>query len=216
MTSQRHAQSFVSLVRNKTTIVGKYLLFAQTATLLQWAMQRRLEQPNPKPDQRLLLTSEGNPLDKPSGAGNPSRQIPNSFQRLKKRCTDNGEPVSDLPFKCLRKTSGDLIRRFSDGEVAGVFLLHGSPVKQDTLSDVYTNRPFGRVYRAIQKVEAYLQPVFEEISTPTEKQSKADTPQPTIERIAELHRSGSSIREIEAAVSLSRSSIHRHIKNLKQ
>lgn len=151
-------QSFLSLVRKKTTTVGKYLLFAQTATLLQWAMQRRLGQPNPKPDQRLLLTSKGNPFDKKSEAGNPSRQIPNSFQQLKKRCAANGEPVSDLPFKCLRKTSGDLIRRFSDGEISGVFLLHGSPVRQDMLSDVYTNRPFGKVYRAIQKVEEYGSP----------------------------------------------------------
>ncbi len=46
-----------------------------------------------------------------------------------------------LSFGKLRKTAGDLVKRFSDGEVSGVFLCHGTPVPSDSLQDVYTNRP---------------------------------------------------------------------------
>jgi hypothetical protein len=103
--------SFLSLVRNKTTIVGKYLLFEQTTKMLEWCLARRLKQPTPAPEERLILTSKGKPLDQRSPNGNPSRQIPNSFARLKKRIRDDHNQISDLPFKCLRKTAGDLIRR---------------------------------------------------------------------------------------------------------
>jgi len=206
--------SFVSLVRNKTMIVGKYLLFAQTAEMVRWAMQRRISQPNPAPDQPLILSKKGTPLDKRSDAGNPSRLVSNAFARLKERCAFNSQPVSNLPFKCLRKTAGDLIRRFSDGEVSGVFLLHGSPVKRDKHSDVYTNRPFGKVYRAIQEVESHLTPVFEASPNPLDEQPQAYTPRSIIDLIAELHSGGASIREIGARTSLSKSTIHRHLKKV--
>ncbi len=209
-------QSFVSLVRNKTTIVGKYLLFAQAAEMVRWSMQHRLSQPNPAPDQPLILSQAGTPLDKRSKKGNPSRLVANAFARLKERCEFNSQPVSNLPFKCLRKTAGDLIRRFSDGEISGVFLLHGSPVKRDKLSDVYTNRPFGKVYRAIQQVEEYLAPVFAASPRPLDDQPQAYTPRTVIDLIAELHSGGASIREIEAKTSLSKSTIHRHIKKFKR
>lgn len=41
-----NADSFVSLVRNKTTIVGKFLLFPQTVQMLEWALARRFKLPN--------------------------------------------------------------------------------------------------------------------------------------------------------------------------
>lgn len=211
------SDSFVTLVRNKTTIVGKYLLFGQTVQMLEWTMARRLRQPNPTADQRLILNNNGMPLDKRSENGNPSRQIPNSFARLKKRTRDDQNEISDLPFKCLRKTAGDLIRRFSDGEIAGVFLLHGQPVKTDKLSDVYTNRPFGKVYDAIRRVEEHLQPVFAEAGhEPTREQPQAYTSRRSIDRIAEMKRDGASVREIAAATGKSRMTVHRHIEKLRQ
>jgi len=44
----------------------------------------------------------------------------------------------------------------SDGEISGVFLCHGHPVKSDLLSDTYTNRPWKRVFEAIEKVREQL------------------------------------------------------------
>ena len=211
------ADSFVTLVRNKTTIVGKYLLFQQTVQMLEWSMARRLRQPNPTPEQRLILNNNGMPLDKQSLRGNPSRQIPNSFARLKQRIRDDENAISDLPFKYLRKTAGDLMRRFSDGEVAAVFLLHGQPVKADRLSDAYTNRPFGKVYEAIRRVEEFLQPVIAEVTgDPTLAQPQAYTPRRLIDKIADLKRKGVSIREIAEATGRSRTTVHRHIQKLIQ
>ncbi|MDB5387298.1 MAG: Resolvase helix-turn-helix domain protein [Planctomycetaceae bacterium] len=212
-----NADSFVSLVRNKTTIVGKYLLFKQTAQLLEWGLAWRLKLPNPAADQPAILNSKGTRLDRRSGNGNPSRQIPNTFIRLQDRILADNNQITRLPFKYLRKTAGDLIRRFSDGEIAGVFLLHGSPVKTDKLSDVYTNRPFGKVYEAIRRVEEYLQPVFEEAGdSPILEQPQAYTSRKTIDRIADLKRSGKSIREIAEETGKSRMTIYRHIENLRK
>lgn len=209
--------SFVSLVRNKTTIVGKYLLFDQTTKMLEWIWARRLKQPNPTPDQRLILNTKGRPLDQRSPKGNPSRQIPNSFVRLKERIRNDGNAIHDLPFKCLRKTAGDLVRRFSDGEVAGVFLLHGQPVKTDKLSEVYTNRPFGKVYEAIRRMEKHLAPVFAEVGDdPTLQQARTHTSRKAVDKIAEMDRQGSSVREIAEATGKSKTTIHRHLQNLRE
>ena len=211
------ADSFVSLVRNKTTIVGKYLLFKQTVQLLEWALARRLKMPNPTADQPAILNSKGMQLDRRSGNGNPSRQIPNTFIRLQDRIVADDNQITRLPFKYLRKTAGDLIRRFSDGEVAGVFLLHGSPVKTDKLSDIYTNRPFGKVYEAIRRVEEFLEPVFAEArDSPTLEQPQAYTSRKAIDRIAELKKAGKSIREIAEATGKSRMTVYRHIQNLQE
>ena len=212
-----NADSFVSLVRNKTTIVGKFLLFPQTVQMLEWALARRFRFPNPTADQPAILNANGKPLDHRSKSGNPSRQILNTFTRLQERILADDNEISRLPFKHLRKTSGDLIRRFSDGEIAGVFLLHGSPVKTDKLSDVYTNRPFGKVYEAIRRVEEYLQPVFAEAGDfPTQEQPQAYTGRKAIDRIAELKREGKSIREIAETVGKSRMTVYRHIQDLEK
>jgi len=212
-----NADSFVSLVRNKTTIVGKYLLFKQTKILLQWALAQRSQQPNPAPDQPALLNRNGLPLDHRTAGGNPSQQIPNAFSRLKKRISNDGHEIASLPFKHLRKTAGDLIRRFSDGEVSGVFLLHGSPVQSDKLSDVYTNRPFGKVYEAIRRVEEYLQPVFDEAGdAPAVDQPQAYTSRRMIDQIVELAKTGTSVRDIAAATGKSRMTVQRHLQKLRE
>lgn len=204
-------QSFISLVRNKTTIVGKFLLFEQTATLLRDAMQSRLQRRKPGPQESLLLDPKGRRLDYRSQEGNPSRRVANQFRRLKRRCNDAGQPVSNLPFKCLRKTGGDLIRRFSDGEVSGIFLLHGSTVEQDKLADVYTNRPFGKVYRAIQEAERYLQPVFEATNGAT---SQDETPRTDSTAIVQLSEAGHSVRQIAERLKISKSKVQRILADI--
>jgi hypothetical protein len=57
-----------------------------------------------------------------------------------------------LPFKHLRKTAAQLVRNVSDGEIAGTFLSHGTPVASDELADRYSNRPFDRVSKALSLV----------------------------------------------------------------
>ena len=137
-----------------------------------------------------------------------NQNIPNHFLRLIKRIKEDGNDISNLSFGKLRKTATDLIKRFSDGEIAGVFDCHGSPVKTDSLSDQYSNRPFGKVFKAIREVVKYLIPVFQEAGPkPFSPQAQAYTKRTTIDRIIELYDEGYPTEQIAAEVCLSGSAV---------
>lgn len=155
--------SFVKRYRRKTGVYGEFILFPQTVAAIEWALARRQQYPGFGPGARLLVNSHGQPLDKPTAGGNPNRQIANRFAALIRRIrkTEEGKEFVRRPFKMLRKTAGDLVRRHSDGEVAAVFQCRGQAVRIDDLADAYTTRPFGKVFQAIRDVEEHLQPMFE-------------------------------------------------------
>jgi DNA-binding NarL/FixJ family response regulator len=94
------------------------------------------------------------------------------------------------------------------------FLRHGKVVKTDDLSDLYTNRPFGKLFVALREVEKYLQPVFAaapEIPFP-EKRKKGEpniTPG-QIRRIRNLRRQGFKVKKIAEEVGVSAQTVHRH------
>ena len=118
-----------------------------------------------------------------------------------------------LSFGKLRKTAGDLIRRFADGEIHAVFMCHGQPVATDNLTDVYSNRPFGKVFKAIREVQEYLQPVFAAAgATPFESRlSQFAYRSETHDRIIDLRSQGRSVREIAAEVSRSQTAVRQHL-----
>ena len=155
--------SFIKRYRRKTNVYGEYILFSQTVAAMEWALARRRRHPGCCPEARLLVGSSGEPYDKPTSGGNPNMQIPNRFSALIRRIqkTEEGQNFTRRPFKILRKTAGDLVRRHSDGEVAAVFHSRGQAVRIDDLADAYTTRPFGKVFRALRVVEQYLAPMFE-------------------------------------------------------
>ncbi|MCA9018022.1 MAG: hypothetical protein KDA77_22050, partial [Planctomycetaceae bacterium] len=94
---------------------------------------------------------------------------------------------------------------------------HGEPVKSDSLSDVYTNRPFGKVFQAIRDVEKFLAPVFKEAGNrPFAPQAQAYTKRSAIERIIELHEKGVFTGQIAAAVGLTGQTVSRHIQQYQQ
>jgi len=157
------ADSFIKRYRRKTGVYGEHILFPHTVAGIEWALARRRQHPGFGPDARLLVNGRGEPLDKLTAGGNPNMQIPNAFARLIRRVqeSDEGKDFVRRPFKMLRKTAGDLIRRHSDGEVTAVFHCRGQAVRIDDLADAYTNRPFGKVFRAIQEIEQYLKPMFD-------------------------------------------------------
>jgi len=157
--------SFIKRIRRKSGVYGEHILFRRTVDAIQLAIEDRKKLPGFSPEAVLLLNSSGNPLDKQTPTGNANQYIPNRFDRLIKRIQEDGHPIRKLSFGKLRKTATDLVKRFSDGEVAGVFDCHGSPVKSDTLSDLYSNRPFGKVFKAIREVEDYLKPVLAEVDS---------------------------------------------------
>ncbi len=205
--------SFIKRVRRKSGVYGEHLLFPMTVEGVEWAIEQRKRFPEFGPDGRLLVSEKGTPLDKQTKTGNANQIIPNHWGRLLKRIQDDDNHIRSLSFGKLRKTASDLVRRFSDGEVAAVFECHGTPVKNDNLSDLYTNRPFGKVFQAIRDVQEYLAPVFGEAGpTPFAPQAQAYTKRSTIERIIQMHELNYPTGQIAAAVGLSGSAVSRHLQ----
>lgn len=209
--------SFIKRIRRKSGVYGEHILFPLTVRALEWALERRKTFPDFDQTARLILNEKGTPLDQQTKGSNANQAIPNHFARLIKRIRDDGQTIRMLSFGKLRKTASDLIKRHSDGEIAGVFDCHGEPVKTDSLSDAYTNRPFGKVFRAIRAVETYLGPVFAEAGTsPFSLQPQAYTKRSVIERIIALHEQGFFTGQIAAAVGLSGQTVSRHIRQYQE
>ena len=209
--------SFIKRVRRKSGVYGEHILYPITVQGIQWALEQRKEHPEFGPSARLLLNTKGKPLDTPTKTGNANQTISNRFDRLIERIQNDGNEIRKLSFGKLRKTASQLIKMHSDGETMGVFDCHGSPVKSDSLNDAYSNRLFGRVFQAIQDVEAYLAPVFKEAGrNPFAPQAQAYTKRSTIDRIIELHEAGEFTGQIAAAVGLSGEAVSRHIQRHRQ
>ncbi len=211
------SDSFIKRIRRKSGVYGEHILFPLTVQALEWARERREQFPDFAKSSRLILNEKGAPFDQQTKGSNANQAIPNQFARLIERIRDDGQEVRPLSFGKLRKTASDLIKRHSDGEIAGVFDCHGEPVKTDSLSDAYTNRPFGKVFRAIRAVETYLGPVFAEAGpTPFSPQPQAYTKRSVIERIITLHEQGLPTGQIAAAVGVSSPTVSRHIQQFRE
>ena len=205
--------SFIKRVRRKSGVYGEHILYPITVQGIQWALEQRKMHEGFAEDAFLLLNENGEPLNKQTKSGNENQTIAKRFNRLVKRIEDDGNEIRKLSFGKLRKTASQLIKRHSDGETMGVFDCHGSPVKSDSLNDAYSNRLFGRVFEAIQKVEEYLAPVFKEAGpNPFAPQAQAYTKRSTVDRIIELHEAGQFTGQIAAAVGLSGEAVSRHIR----
>jgi hypothetical protein len=214
--SQADEESYIKRVRRKNGVYGEFILFPQTIQAIQWSLDRRAKGAGNKTEGPLLLNERGQPYDKPTATGNANQQIPNRFRDLLKRVKADENQIRMLSFNKLRKTAGDLIRRFADGETAGIFLCHGQPVQSDELLDAYTNRPFKKVFEAIRKVEEYLQPVFTAAGPePFEPGPQAYTTRKQVQQIADLRADGQSVKTIGERVGKSIATVHRHLKRAR-
>lgn len=153
------ADSFIKRNRGKNGVYGEWLLFGPAVQAIQW-LRKRFDAFEGDVDPLVCLNDRGKPYYRRTASGNVNSQIVARFEAMKKRAQKNGCSVANHSFGKLRKTAGNLVRQLGDGEVAGVFLTHAQAVLQDDLSDVYTNRPFGRLFDVLRKVEEHLQPVF--------------------------------------------------------
>ena len=205
--------SFIFRVRLKSRVYGQHLLWPQAVEAIKWAITRLNEAGDVAPNSLLLLSNRGLPLFRTTSGGNSGQRIKNIWEHgLMRRVRKEYPEFRKLSFGKLRKTASSLIRRFGDGETASVFLCHGRPVKSNKLLDIYAERDFARVFRAIRKVEEYLQPVFE--SAPEDLHAQ---PQPqktgrrTVKRLFALKEQGHSIREIAEEVGISKSAVARHL-----
>ncbi len=209
--------SFLCMARPKTGIYGEWKLWPQTVQAIEWGRQRRERIGDATPDAVLLVTDRGTPFLKQTTGGNRGQNFNRRWADLTKRVKADYPDFSRRSFGKLRKTAGNLVRQFSDGEVAGVFLCHGSPVKSDDLIDLYTDRPFAKVFEVLRELEDRLKPVFDAAPDDLFAQPMQQyTGLKKSKRIMQLHEEGKTVRQIADAVGLSKTTIHRHIANHRQ
>jgi hypothetical protein len=204
---------FILYSRNKSGVYGEFLLWPQTVAGLRWAAARqkricsrlKIEAP------QLLLNDKGIPFFRRTGSNkNQSQIFMNKWAGLIRRIRKDHPDFPGYSFSSLRDTASDRIRHIAGGEVAAVFLCHGEPVKKDNLLDLYTNRPFGEVFKALRRLEEDLKPVFDAApSDPWETPMQQYTSLGTRQKILELHGQGMKVPEIVKALGTSPATIYR-------
>ena len=174
---------FIKRIRWKSKVYGEWKLWPITRDLLAKV----------KPSQTpwLLVTETGKQLIEPTKSNYRGNYIPNRWTALLRRIQKDHPDFRALSFNKLRKTASNLIRECSDGEIAGIFLCHGQAVKTDDLADVYTNRPFWKVFQAQERVWDSLKPFFQGEAVAECKVSVG-----TIRKIQALHDAGVSVKQI--------------------
>ena len=165
--------SFIKRMRLKTGVYGEFKLWPHTVLGLKWLVARRERQthvrsgkhagaPIPmKPSSVLLTTEAGLPLYRLYESGNTSQDIPKCWARVVKRAMAVSPQVPQLSYSTLRRTASNFLRKTYGGEVASVFLQHGSPFEKDRLLEEYSNRPFGRLFEALDRLGERLRPMFD-------------------------------------------------------
>lgn len=203
--------SFIKRYRHKSDVYGEWLLFPLTVQAIEWLRQRHADfGPQAKP--LVVLNNRGQPYYRRTTSGNFNSQIPARLAANIHRANVDGHDVSRYSFGKLRKTAGNLVRRSADGEVAAVFLTHGQAVRQDDLADVYTNRPFGRLFETLREIQDELAPVFEAAGRdPFSPSAQAYTKKSVRDQIARLHVEGVSVAEIANEAGVSEATVYRHV-----
>jgi hypothetical protein len=220
--------SFVRRLRTKTEVYGEWILWPLTVQAMEWAISRRRGQTHIKkgdgkgkeipfsPASLVLLNDSGHSFTKPTESGNPNHQITAAWTRLLNRIRkDKG--MADfpwLPHESLRDTASDWIREEFGGEIADVFLAHGSPLGANSLVECYTNKPFGKLFKALRWLEAKLKPMFDATPPnpfPEERKKRIgglNVRQKTL--IRELSRQEVSVQEIAEKAGCSVMSVYRY------
>lgn len=189
---------YIKRVRPKTKVYGEFLLWDITKIALG---ERRKG--------LVFTTKNGTSLLEPTARNNKCAKIPNAWYRLLNRVCKFNPDFRRLGFHCLRKTSGDLMRRFSDGETMAVHLCHGKPVKTDVLAGVYSNPVFSRVFEAQRRVYDYLADIF----TPLEQVELPRKISPAVIRqIRTLKKTGIKTRKIAEVLGLTIQTVRRYFR----
>ncbi len=190
--------SWITRYRRKTKVYGEWKLWPHTVAGVEWALASR-KAPITNPTDYLLVTRSGRPLDAPTKGKNKSDKIYSSWQHLYRTVRAEQGEVRYLPFKYLEKTAADWIRAKYGGEAANLFTSHGKPVKSDHLLEVYSSKPFARLFEALDALAGYLLPMFESVPEPWKKQS---VPLEKLEQIRSLRKQGETYQRIAEAVGL--------------
>lgn len=214
----RPDERFIIYSRNKSKVYGEFLLWPQTIEVIKWAIERRNRIVNEKglKYRNLLITEHGTLFRRlTDGRKNQSQTFGNKWDALIGRVQKNEPTFPHFPFSSLRETASDLVRQVADGEVSATFLMHGQPVRQDDLLDIYTKRPFGKVFEALRKLQDVLKPVFDAAPpNVVEQPMQQYTPTSKRERIVALKREGKKVSEIMEEVGVSRMTVLRTLDRL--
>ena len=190
---------YIKRIRWKSRVYGEWKLWPVTRELLAAV--------KPSGTKWLLVTRNGKPLVEPTKSNFTGAYVPNRWATLLKRIRQDIPAFRKLSFNKLRKTAGDLIRQASDGEISGVFLCHGQAVKTDDLADVYTNRPFAKVFEAQDRVWKDLKDIFVGEVYEDNKISIG-----TIKKIKALHEKGLPVSEIAEQCGVAESTVRDHTR----
>lgn len=100
----------------------------------------------------------------------------------------------------------------------GVFLAHGKPVKNDDLAEQYSNRPYARVFEALETLNLRLQPLWDAVPEPfpmekaKTRNGGANISVGTIEAIKALSAQGMKPDEIAEKLNVSPWTVYRRRK----
>lgn len=160
------------------------------------------------------MTKQGQPFfRRTEGNKNQSQIFSNKWDGLTRRIRKDHPEFPAYPFSTLRDTGADLVRHAADGEVSAVFLCHGNPVRKDNLLELYTNRPFGRLFKAIREIGKELLPVFEAApEDPWEQPMQQYTTLTKRERMLALSKSGLRPSQVAKEVGVSKMTVLRLLK----
>lgn len=153
---------WITRFRPKTKVYGEWKLWPITAAGIAWAMQNR-QHPAKGGDDTLLISRAGLRLNAQTSTGKKSNKMYSSWKYLYKVVPQG---TKYLPFKHLEKTATDWLRSNFGGEVANLFVCHGKPVPQDKLVEVYSNKPFSRLFSGLDALFVHLKPMFEIVADP--------------------------------------------------
>lgn len=200
------ASCWIMRVRQKSGVYGEWKLWKATVGAIDWwKTQRALGNPSPEVT-TLLLTASGTRFDAPTAGNNANGQIPNAWHRLTKRVRKDFPDFPALSFNKLRKTAGNFVRMQATGEVAAVFLCHGTPVGSDALLDLYTNRPFDKVFEALDAIGGRFESLWAAVEDPfpfERKKGGAKVSRGTIRKIRDLSSGGTPNRRIAEILGIS-------------
>jgi hypothetical protein len=205
------ADSFLRTLRPKTTVFGEWLLWPETVQMVQWGIARRKKITGFGPD-ALLLASESGASWYSEGSKNPQVRFTNVWNDLIRRVRKEKEHEGfrRLPLGTLRDTLPDIIRHRYGDELASLCVAHGNAFAGDSLLDCYTNRPFGRLHKAIRELHEHFAPMFAAApDDPIAKPRKRYTSLGTQERIHELLSQGVPVAKIAAECGVDSVTVYR-------
>lgn len=210
--SSTSADSFIRYLRPKTKVFGEWLLWPETAQMIQWGLERSR---NIGSD-RLFVSESGQPWYNEEHNKNPQAKFTNVFNRLIKRVQKSDPDFRRLSFGTLRDTLPNILRTRHSSEMASICLAHGS-TSGDKLIDCYTNKPFGRFHGLMRTAREYVGAVFEAApDDPVEARAKQYLPLKTRERVRAMLAAGMGATKIAKECGVSPMTVYREKENVPE